>query len=256
MRYKAAVVLILLVVSAIAIVVVMPPIASEFHLEQDMTTEHGNHVTITVDGFSNCNFSVSFSEDPNLLYSLDLFLQQPAALGSVMDIVEDNDSVDFFAVYGDNQVVSDAHLVLNSDVSINLAINNAVNIEANVVYSNGVNLSGCRFDFYESTGKLTFEMDSTVVHTSDDLFYMRVGQGGETWPEELHIDVTLSSDIYGWIYLQAEEELTPNSVDGWVVVEEHACVNLDVYGTGWPPFDPQVKFRVRADVLSFSLSLI
>ncbi len=256
MRNKAAMVLILLVASAIIIVVSMPPTASEFHLEQELTTEYTNPVSITVEGFSGCNISISFAEDSGLLYSLDILLRRPAPLNSVIQVVKGDGSVDFIAIYGNSQIVSDVQLVLNSDVPINLAINNGLNIQADVEYSSGANISGARFDFYESTGILSFVMDSSVIHTSDDVFYMRVGQGGDTWPEVLDINVTLSSDIYGWVYLQGDEELVTNSVDGWVIVEEHECVNLDVYGTGWFPFDPQAKFRVRADVLSFSLNSV
>jgi len=256
MRYKAGVVLILLAASAIVIVQSIPPTALGFYLEQELAADHASSVSIALDGFSDCNISIAFSEGLGLLYSLDIRLRRPATFSSAIQIVENEGSVSFIAVYGNSQLVSHAILVLNPDIPYTIAIINGLGIEADVEYSNGANLTGASFDFYESTGMLSFEMDSSVVHTSDDVFYMRVGQGGDIWPEVLDIDVILPSEIYGWIYFQAEEELTPNSVDGWVIVEEHVCINLDVYGTGWPPFDPQVKFRTRADFLSFSLNWI
>jgi hypothetical protein len=145
--------------------------------------------------------------------------------------------------------------MLSSYIPFNLKINNGVNLQADIVYSNGANLTGARFDFYESTGNITFVMDSSVVLNSDDLFYMRVGQGGNIWPTSLILDITLPSDIYGWSYLQAEGNLTPIAINGWWEVEEHECVNIDVYGTAWFPHDPQIKFRTRADTVSYSLNI-
>jgi hypothetical protein len=253
LRYKAGLVLVLIASAAVIVLINLPPTDTAFRIEKELVTGTTGPVSLTFEDFSNCDISISFSDDMDLLYALDIDLHHPATLGSVIQIVEGQGIISLNAVSGSDSIISQIRLSLYSSIPFNLAINYCVNITADVTYSHGANLSAASFDFYESTGELGFAMVDSVVHSSDDMFYMRVGQGGDTWPEILDIDLKLPSNIYGWIYFQAEENLTARSVEDWIVVEEHDCINLEVYGTGWPPFDPQTKFRVRADFIYFSL---
>lgn len=225
-----AVVLIAVVVGAVLLV--WNSSATSFHYERQYPTNETKYVRLALDDLKDTNVTVTFTDDPTLMYSIDVTLYVPG-ITYTFEYEERSDylAVDLIATGR----VESIDVVLGTGSSYEILVRNGVNIDATVAFGNNAVL-GAREFIYTCTGSFHFSFDENVNFTDGGLL-ATVGIAGLA-PDSLYLNIDIPDGMDGRIDF-GPDPVTFTQLAGW----HHE--GFGIYATAsWPFENPGLRIAV------------
>jgi len=234
-RRAIAVVLALIIAGAGTILFLLPRSSSSFHLEAEYTGAGVDPIYLWLTDIQDCNLTISFVDEPSLLYSIDVELYEAAPSSSAFVLtVEEWFDIRFEA----SMSMKRLQVVLGSGVPYKIVVSGS-DVNATFVYDNDVIGSGASLN-YGATGSfisLTFTENMTFTDTGMEV---SVGLPEEADIAYLHID--LPDGVNGAASFREPIYLHSNS--GWV--SSTGFPGIVTYRTDPLDTEPLLEIGIRA----------
>lgn len=236
-RRAIAVVLALLVVAAGTVILLLPRSASSFHLEAEYSGDGIDPIFFWLTGLQDCSLNVSFIDDPDLMYEIDVELYESQPAPSAFDL-----SVDQFLDIRFEGILSikSLQVTLGSGVSYMIRVSSfCSNVNATFIYANNVIGSAASLH-YSATGSFISLTFTEEMVFSDIGMEVSVGAAGE--PDLAYLHTDLADGVNGKATFR--EPLSIHSNTGWVY--RSGFLNEVTYSTDPVNPEPLLEIRIRA----------
>lgn len=231
-RKTVAVVLALIIVGAGTAFILFPPSSDNFHFDVEFPEGDYTRVLLWLTTIQDCTLNVSFIDDPDLLYNLDVEMYGSHPAASAFDLIVSD--------FGENSHLLQVHLegktsiktlqlVLGSGVPYQIMVSGS-DVNATFVYGNNVLGSESHLHYY-ATGSIV-----NLIFTEDMVFSdtgMEVICGTNSRPDYVYLYVDLPDGVNGVAGFR--EPLSLHSSNGWAY--SHSVLNNVIYETD--PLNPE-----------------
>lgn len=233
-KMKVLVALVLVAVMVGAILLVWNSSATSFHYERSYPSGETKYVRLALDDLEDTNVTVTFTDDPALMYSIDVTLYS-AGITFTFEYEERNDylTVDLVAIGR----IESIDVVLGIGTSYRILVRNGANINATIAFGNDAVLGGREF-IYTCTGSFHFSFDESVNFTDGGLV-ATVGMPGLA-PDSLYLDIDLPDSMPGEIDFSTYPVVF-TSLTGW----SHQGFGVYTTTGGWPVGTPGLRISVN-----------
>jgi hypothetical protein len=234
-RRAVAIVLALIVVGAGTVILLLPQSLSSFHLEADYTGEGVDPIYLWLTDIQDCNLTVTFTDNPDLLYSIDIDLYEAAPSSSAFVLtVEEWFDIRFQAILS----IKSLQVTLGTGVPYKIVVS-GTDVNATFIYDNNVIGSGASLNYGATGSFISLNFTEDMVF-SDTGMEVRVGATGEADIAYLHTD--LPDGVNGEATFR--EPLSLHSVIGWVY--RSGFLNEVTYSTDPLNTEPLLEIGIRA----------
>ncbi|MHA2603505.1 MAG: hypothetical protein AM324_015400 [Candidatus Thorarchaeota archaeon SMTZ1-83] len=260
-RQLVAVGIVLLVIGSVGVYLFLFPMGTSFHYEKAGTADNAEY-RVGVRNIRDCEINVSFVDDSDLLYSLDIEMYGFSS-STAFYIYEDDTSV-LLNYYtgpaqtewtGDETRIKSLDIVLGIGKAYNIILA-GINLTASITYSNGALIGQSTYLHYLAVESSTvfvydgYDVDVTTLGLEDDPVRLdaNLGGQGEYTLTSAMIDIDLPYFYFGDVDIVADDVAV--SASGWnksEVVDSWSTEYVD----GIPP-------EVFVDIFSsdFSATLV
>jgi hypothetical protein len=197
-RRVVALVLIFVVVGAGTVLLLFPRNSASFHLSAEYPDGEKEPVYLYLLDLEECALNISFIDDPDLLYDMNIELDGSHPASSTFDlIVKDyRDSNNWMEVdFREVRSVTGLQVVLGSGVPYWIVVT-GTSVNATVVYGNNVLGSDASFDYRATGTYVNMIMTEDVVFASEGM-EVDVGTGGVGMPDSIYFNLDLPEGING-----------------------------------------------------------
>ncbi|MHA1927760.1 MAG: hypothetical protein ACTSV2_04165 [Candidatus Thorarchaeota archaeon] len=211
-RKTVAVVLSLIVVGAGITLILFPQSSDSFHFEANVPEGEVYRFSIWMEDLLDCTLNVSFIDDPELLYRMDVELYEPHSASSAFDLTisDYGDTYRIFQVSFEGKIrIKTLQLVLGSGVPYEILVT-GLDVNATIVYGNNAVGSDASL-FYSATGSIV-----NLIFTEDMVFSetgMEIKCGVDSRPDYIYLYVELPDGVNGVAGFR--EPLSLHSSTGW-----------------------------------------
>ena len=228
-RVKAAAVMVV-VVSGLAVgLLVVLPLPSLLHHYEVQVQEGQTSFNVFLGDLEDTNLSITFVDDPSLLYTMDIALYEPATPA---------EAYTYHPIRGYDTLlkakvrIRSLNITLGTGVAYYIDVG-GINLDSTIIFDNGANMTWWPLT-YAATGRLDLVLTENITLTSD--IYLSVGgRDGFNYMTSLHLDVDLPPSVRGSLsFSDASIAFTENV--GW------EYNGIDTYRT--PSGSPLIKIYV------------
>ncbi len=247
-RKMIATVLVLVVVGAGATLVLLPPTSDTFHFESEYLEGDRDPVQLWLTDIQDCTLNVSFVDDADLLYDIDveLYGSHPASSAFELSVNDYRVHSGWVEVRFEGKLsIKSLHVVLGSGVPYEIIVPASSDMNATFVYGNNAVGSDASL-FYSATGSIV-----NLIFTEEMVFSetgMEVICGTDSRPDYIYLYVDLPDGVNGAAGFR--EPLSLHSSTGWAYHSQF----LDTVSYRTDPLKPepllelsiQAVYRVHA----------
>ncbi len=238
-RRAIAVVLALIVVAASTVILLLPRSASSFHLEAEYSGDGIDPIYLWLTGLQDCALNVSFVDDPDLMYEIDVELYESQPASSAFDLsVNEWLDIRFEAILS----IKSLQVTLGSGVSYKIVVLSGSNMNATLIYENNVIGSEASLE-YAATGSFVNLQFSEDMVFSDEGMEIDVGTGGVNRPDNIYLTLDLANGVNG--FGQFSKPLSVHANTGWTWQAEVG--DFISYGTENHSYQPRVELTLWAE---------
>jgi len=248
-RKTVAVVLSLIVVGAGTALILFPPSSDSFHFEAEFPEGDYTRVSLWLTDISDCTLNVSFTDDRELLYDLDveLYESHPETTAFDLTVSDFGENSHLLEVRFEGKLgIKSLHIVLGSGVPYEIIVpSSCSDMNATFIYGNNAVGSDASL-FYSATGSFV-----NLIYTEDMVFSetgMEVKCGVDSRPDYIYLYVDLPDGVNGVAGFR--EPLSLHSSTGWAYHSQF----MDTVNYRTDPLNPepllelsiQAVYRVHA----------
>ncbi|MGQ4911596.1 MAG: hypothetical protein ACP6KW_05445 [Candidatus Thorarchaeota archaeon] len=193
-RVKAAVVM-MVVVSGLAVgLLVVLPLPSLLHHYEVKVQEGRNFFAVTLSDLEDTNLSITFVDDPSLLYTMDIALYEPATPAEAYGY---HPTSSYYPLLEAKVRIRSLNVTLGTGVEyfINL---DGINLNSMIIFDNGAISEGYTLN-YQGTGRLDLVLTENITLTRDISLSVG-GRDGFNYMTFLHLDVDLPPSVGGSLF--------------------------------------------------------
>ncbi|MHA2265999.1 MAG: hypothetical protein ACXAEN_26695 [Candidatus Thorarchaeota archaeon] len=228
-KYIAVCVVAVLTVASVAVILVLDPFGT--HYEASMQEQY-QYAGIHIEDMRNGNVTVSYVDDPTLLYSIDFVQASSGPRPYIYSNTLQSDAPNIQLICDGD--VDSVDVVLGNTIAYHIVIL-GINLTTTVAYNNdaviGANQQPSRFT-YDASGTLEFIFSESVNYTSWGL-EVRLNDGnGDLY---VGLDIDLPDGLEGSLDLRNADSFNIVDQEGWwhrgndlystaVLIEEPALV--------------------------------
>jgi len=227
-----AVVLVAVVVTAVLLV--WNSAATSFHYEREYPAGETKWVQLALDNLRDTNVTVTFTDDPTLMYSIDVTLYIP---GVTYTFEEEELAYSWTIDLVATGRVESVDVILGTGTSYSIFIRTGISIDTTITYGNGAMLDNRDF-LYSCNGTLQFNFGENVNFTEGGL---RADIGAPAFanrPNPLHLNIDLPDGMDGRIDFSTYP-VSFTDLTGW----HHE--GFGIYATAsWPFENPGLHMTV------------
>ena len=232
-RKTVAVVLALIIVGAGTAFILFPPSSDNFHFDVEFPEGDYTRVLLWLTTIQDCTLNVSFIDDPDLLYNLDveLYGSHPAASAFDMTVSDFGENSHLLEVRFEGKTsIKTLQLVLGSGVPYEIIVPSSSDMNATFTFGNNAVGSDASL-FYTATGSIV-----NLIFTEDMVFSengMEVICGTDSRPDYIYLYVDLPDGVNGAAGFR--EPLSLHSSTGWAYHSQF----LDTVSYRTDPLNPE-----------------
>lgn len=238
-----AIVIVIVVVGATAAVMLIPQSSSTYHLEAAYLVGERTPVGLSFSGVTDCTLDISFVDNPDLLYAIDVWLYEPLLPSSAfhLTLTDDRDQSGAVSVLFEGVArIKCLQVVLGSGVPYNILVASPCSdMETTIVYTNNMIGTNATLD-YSATGSsldLTFTEDMIFSERGMD-----VTVGETALADTVYLSVNLVDGVNGRAVLSTP--LTIHQNTGWV--NRSTFLDQVTYNTNSLNPEPLLNIDIRA----------
>ncbi len=241
-RKAVAVVLTLIIVGAGITLILFPPTSDTFHFESEYPEGDIDPVQLWLTDIRDCSLNVSFVDDPDLLYKIDveLYGSHPASSAFELSINDYRVHSGWVEVRFEGiQRIKSLHVVLGSGVPYEIVVPSSSDMNATFVYGNNAVGSDASL-FYSATGSIL-----SLIFTEDMVFSetgMEVTIGSAGLSDYVYLYTDLPDGVSGGATFR--EPLYLQSSNGWAFRSQF--IDTVTYSTDPLNPEPLLGFGIRA----------
>ncbi len=205
-------VILVAVVGVLVVFVGLPASSTQFHYERAYPADETRKVNILLD-VRNTNVSVTFVDDPNLMYSVDVVQYSTGDHhhSYYQEWGDPHFSLDYHIDSLTDEGIKEVNVVLGTGTYYVIYIEGANN-NASVVFDNGAVLAGQEILMSAAQGDFYFELTEDVSFTDAGLLV------NSATGVNLVLDVDLPTGLNGRLEVQDGISFSPTSMVGWSLV--------------------------------------
>lgn len=217
-----------------AVLLVWDASATSFHYEREYPAGETKYVQLALDNLRDTNVTVTFTDDPTLMYSIDVTLYKPGMTYTI----EEEELIYSWTIdlVGTGRVKS-VDVVLGTGTSYSVFVRTGISINTTITYGNGAILDNREF-LYSCNGTLQFNFGENVNFTKGGL---RADIGAPAFvnrPSPLSLNIDLPEGMDGRIDFR-NDPITFTQMAGW----HHE--GFGIYSTAsWPFENPSLRMSV------------
>jgi hypothetical protein len=213
-RRAVALVLALIVVGAGTLILLLPQSSSSFHFEADYPEGDRYPVYLWLTDIQDCALNVSFVDDPNFLYEMDVELYESQPASSAFDLTVNDYRITSgwmdVSLHGVESIKS-LQVTLGSGVPYFIVVT-GTDVNATFIYDNNVMGSGECLDYSASGSFVNLQFTEDVV-VSNEGMEIEVGTSGAKRPDNIYLTLDLPDGVNG--IGQFSEPLSIHAITGW-----------------------------------------
>jgi hypothetical protein len=194
-RRAVAVVLALIIVGAGTVLLLLPRSDTHHGLIRGLPEGSYTRVTFHLNDIQDCSMNVSFIDDPELLYSLDVQLYEPSPAASAFDLTVSEGTNPLQVTFVGKVRIKEIRLVLGSGMPYGVGVLGS-NVNATVVYGNSAIGSGASFNFQTTGSFVDLQFTESLVFTSEGM-EVGVGNAGVGRPDNVYLSLDLPDGVNG-----------------------------------------------------------
>ncbi len=241
-RKTVAVVLALIIVGAGITLILFPPSSESFHYRAQFPEGDYTRVSLWLTDIQDCTLNVSFTDDPELLYNIDvqLYGSHPEASAFELTVSDFGENSHLLEVRFEGKLsIRSLHVVLGSGVPYEIIVPSSSDMNATFTYGNNAVGSDASL-FYSATGSIV-----SLIFTEDMVFSetgMEVICGADSRPDYIYLYTDLPDGVSGGATFK--EPLYLQSSTGWAYHSRFA--DEVTYVTDPLKPEPLLSFGIRA----------
>jgi len=240
-RKAVAVVLVLIILGTGSFLILFPRSSNSYHFEEQIPEGDVYRYSIWLKDIRDCTLNVSFIDDPDLLYNLDIGLYESHPEDSAFDlsITDYGGTYRIYQVSFEGKVrIRTIQLILGSGVPYEIVVSGS-DVNSTFVYSNNAVGSDASL-YYSATGSNVNLIFTENMSFNESGMEITVGSDAQTDYVNLYVD--LPDGIYGGATFR--EPLYLQSNTGWAFRSQF--IDSVTYSTDPLNPEPLLGFGIRA----------
>ncbi len=241
-RKMITTVVILVIVGAGATLVLLPPTSDTFHFEFEYPEGDRYPVQLWLTDIQDCTLNVSFVDDADLLYDIDVELYGAYSASSAFELSINDYRVNSGWVevrFEGKLSIKSLYVVLGSGVPYEIIVPASSDMNATFVYGNNAVGSDASL-FYSATGSILSLIFTEDMVFSDTGMEVAIGSAGE--PDYVYLSTDLPDGVAGVGTFREPFYLQSNS--GWAFRSQF--IDTVTYSTDPLKPEPLLGFGIRA----------
>ncbi|OLS30821.1 MAG: hypothetical protein ThorAB25_07450 [Candidatus Thorarchaeota archaeon AB_25] len=240
-RRVVAMVLAFIVVGAGTVLLLLPRSDTHHGLIRGLPEGSYTSVSFHLKDIQDCSLNVSFVNDPELLYSLDVQLYESSPAASAFDLSVSGEDSALLQVQFDGKVrIKEIRLVLGSGIPYGIGVL-GTNVNATFIYENNAVGSLASLAYLATGSFVNLQFTEDMVFSNDGM-EITVGAGSQDRPDNLYLSLDLPDGVNG--IGSFSKPLSIHSNTGWTL--DFEMPSSITYTTENHDQQPRIGLTLRA----------
>lgn len=217
-KLVGAALVLVVVVGVLVVFIGLPAVQTTFHYERNYPVDETKYVYFETNVVA--NISVTFIDDPLLMYSVDVIQNTPGSQHYITHSEHEDHLNVYLMPMEDAPALQSVNIVLGTGTYYEIIIYGA-NINVSVVFDNGAVLQGQEF-VMSASGSLSFELTEDVSFLNNGLEVT----------VQTHVDVALVVDLppglNGRLETASYSTLGAHTMTGWSLIDTNTWATPSV----------------------------
>ena len=204
----------IIVIGAGTVLLLLPRSADTFHLEKDLPDGNYTSVSFQLKGIQDCSLNVSFVNDPDLFYSMDIELYKSTPASTAFDLSISGEGLALLQVQFIGKTrIKNINLVLGSGLPYAIGVL-GTNVNGTFIYENNAIGSSASLVFLATGSFVDLRLTEDMVFSNTEM-EIDVGTGSQDRPNIVYLSVDLPDGVNGIAAISKPLSIHANT--GWTL---------------------------------------
>jgi hypothetical protein len=231
----------IIVIGAGTVLLLLPRSADTFHLEKNLPEGNYTSISFQLKGIQDCSLNVSFVNNPDLFYSLDIQLYASAPAATAFDVSIGGEGLTLLQVQFIGKTrIKNINLVLGSGLPYAIGVL-GTNVNGTFIYENNAIGSSASLVFLATGSFVDLRLTEDMVFSNTEM-EIDVGTGSQDRPNIVYLSVDLPDGVNGIAAISKPLSIHANT--GWTLYSLGS--SSETYATENHEQQPRIGMAVSA----------